>query len=73
MTERQSGKSAVKWAFLSFLLGCVICIILRATEVMPRPQIVGNIAQQGGADIGLILAFGIVFGLVGFVAAKLKG
>jgi hypothetical protein len=70
--RNQVGKSGGKWAFMGFLFGSVICVILRATEVIPRPPIVGNSAQQGGADIGLILAFGIVFGLIGLLYAKLK-
>jgi hypothetical protein len=73
MTDRPVKPSARKWTLLGFLLGCLICVILRATEIMPRPQITGNIAQQGGADIGLILAFGLIFGLIGFVVAKMKG
>ncbi|MGL5012337.1 MAG: hypothetical protein ACRC6I_20910 [Paracoccaceae bacterium] len=75
MSNEKSGKQTVrsgtKWFFLSFLLGCVVCIVLRATEVIGRLQISGNSAQQGGADIALILMFGVAFGVIGLLFAKL--
>jgi hypothetical protein len=73
VSDTPTKPSALKWTVLGFLLGCVICVILRSIEAIPGPQITGNIAQRGGADIGFVLAFGIIFGLIGLVAAKLKG
>jgi biotin transporter BioY len=70
MTRQKGRRSGAKWFFISFLLGCGVGVVLGITELLPRPAISGNIAQQGGSDIGFVLAFGIMFGVVGWLLSK---
>jgi hypothetical protein len=73
MTAENGKRSGKKWFFGGFLLGSIGGIILRSAGLI-QPTDIGavNSAQAAGGQVGQIIAYGIMCGLVGLLFAKLR-